>query len=689
MRYSETGVNLEIDLETGNIERVRTDPELMHTLLGGLGTCVKILWDRTGPDTKPFDPENPLIISTGTLTGTPAFSSNRTIVCTISPKTNLLAYPMGGGFFAPELKYAGYDKIIFSNKSPGWVYIWIHNDHVEIRDAGHLLGTGAIEAQDLIREELNEPNAQVAAIGTAGELKSLIATVEMGRGSASRLGAAAVMGDKKIKAIAVRGTKDINLYDGPAFVEHLREMRAFVEHRNANRLSNKYIMTIHTGVGSPQAMEIVEEKWHTTAFAWGNARYRRKDFWTDEIEEAWTKIQYGAIQRFISCYACPQQCGALIWHEDDPPYMAKCFSKLSYLFGAEVEDQHFTWKILSKAFRYGVDSFSTPQVLAFAVELRRDGILSEEEFAGTDAYPPCPPPEDKEGVFLWLLDRIGRGEGIGRVLALGTKAASEMIGKGAEAYAHNLTKGEEQMIIKLGMLDPLYFLMFGTNEKQSVPQIEGNWPQDAFKEYEDRVEWVKDWIHVPHERFKQYFLDWNPKSREGGENMNPHYPTPKIASDIVDWMEEAHNYDDSLGLCCGMGGFCLKPAYHVHNYYKFVSAATGMDVDEFQLRKIIHRSRNLHRAFNLRRGMTRADDKPPADHWRHRFPELEEELLTTYYNFKGWNDDGVPTRLRLEELDLGYVADELEQLGILKKVNPPTREEIKKWEDHRTETWGY
>lgn len=138
-----------------------------------------------------------------------------------------------------------------------------------------------------------------------------------------------------------------------------------------------------------------------------------------------------------------------------------------------------------------------------------------------------------------------------------------------------------------------------------------------------------------------------------------------------------------------MGGFCLKPAYHVKNYYKFVSAATGLDLDEYKLRRIIHRSRNLHRAFNIRRGMTRADEKPPADHWKHRFPELEEELLTTYYHFKGWNDDGVPTRVRLEELDLGYVADELEQRGILKSVPPPTAEEMAEWERRRKEKWGY
>ena len=128
-----------------------------------------------------------------------------------------------------------------------------------------------------------------------------------------------------------------------------------------------------------------------------------------------------------------------------------------------------------------------------------------------------------------------------------------------------------------------------------------------------------------------------------------------------------HNIDDAIGLCAGMGSFCLKPPYHIHNYPKIISAATGMDLDEAGLVKIVNRSRNLHRAFNFKRGLSRADERPPANHWRHRFPELEENILSTYYKFKGWNIDGVPTRERLEGLDLAYVADDLEESGILKK----------------------
>jgi aldehyde:ferredoxin oxidoreductase len=652
MRYAEAGYNLEIDLATGNIERVESDPNITRQHLGGLGTSVKIHWDRVPAETQPFDPENLLIFSTGLFNGTPVFSSNRSVVTFLSPQSGLLAYPMMGGFFAAELKYAGYDKIIFVNKSPTWVYLWIDNDKIELRDATHLQGKGALEVQDLIRAELNEPRAQIAAIGLAGENRVFTASIEQSRSSASRLGGGAVMGDKKIKAIAVRGTRDVNIARPDEFMKELQGVTDYINFRNANPIQD--VPTILSGIGSPQEMVHTDEKWHTENFAWGNARVRRKDFWTKENEENWTKTQLAAIERFVSCFNCPQHCGALVSHNNGPRYMMKCFGKLTYCLGAYVDDLGFNFRILQRATEYGVDSFSTPQILAFAVELYEAGILTDKDFEG------CP--TDKEGRFFWLLDRVVRREGIGDVLADGVYYAARKIGNGAEAYDHNTIKKHEQLPLKLGMLDPLYFLMYSTNEKISITQIEGQWPQSPFPTMEQREAFVKDWPQLPDDKFKKYLLDWEMR----GEMANPYYPTPPIAAEIVDWMEMLHNIDDATGICCGMSSFCLKPPYHIHNYPKLISAATGLDIDEAELRKIANRNRNLHRALNNRKGMTRADEKPPADHWKKRYPELEEELLSTYYKFKGWNHDGIPTRQKLEELDLAYVADDLEQRGILK-----------------------
>ena len=652
MRYAEAGYYLEIDLARGNIERVATDRQLLEQHLGGLGTSVKEHWDRVPPEVEAFDPENLLIFSTGLLTGTPAFSANRTVISFVSPQSGTLAYPMMGGFFAAEMKYAGYDKIIFRNKSPEWVYLWVNNDKVEIRDASHLQGKGAVETQEIIRKELNQPKAQVAAIGLAGENRVFTASIEQARSSASRLGGGAVMGDKKIKAVAVRGTQDVFLADPEAFMKELRGVKDYINFRNANPI--KDVMTILSGIGSPQEMLHTDEKWHTENFTWGNARTRRRDFWTEEIDASWTKSQHAAVKRLISCYNCPQHCGALISHKDTPRYMAKCFGKLTYAMAAYVDDLDFSWKILQRATEYGVDSFSTPQILAFAVELYEAGILTDKDFAG------CP--SDKEGRFFWLLDRVVRREGIGDVLADGVYFAARKIGNGAEAFDHNTIKKHEQLPIKLGTMDPLYYLMYVTNEKISITQMEGQWPQSAFPTREQREEFVRDWPQIPDEKFKQYVLDWEMR----GEKAIPYFPTPDMCCEIVDWMEMMHNIDDAVGMCCGMSSFCLKPPYHIHNYPKLISAATGLDLDKEGLKQIVNRSRNLHRAYNNRKGITRKDEKPPEDHWKRRFPELEEKLLSTYYDYKGWNQDGIPTRKRLEELDLGYVADDLETRGILK-----------------------
>lgn len=649
MRYAETGFNLEIDLTRGSIERVATDPRDTELYLGGLGTSAKILWDRVPPETEPFSPENLLIFSAGLLCGTPATGCNRTIVSTVSPQTLLMAFSMMGGFWAPELKYAGYDKVIFRGKSPNLVYLWINNDKVELRDATHLKGKGVVETTELIRKELKEPKAQVASIGLAGENKVYFASIEQGRSSASRQGIGAIMGDKGLKAIAVRGTKDVNVARPAEFIGLCNEVHQYIKFRNENPIPN--VMPILAGLGSPQEMKVHDEKWHTENFMWGNSRVRRKDFWNDEIARQWAQTLDTMRTRLISCYNCPMTCGATISPPGLPTYMMKCFSKLTYTMAA-FSDLDFGLNIAQKATEYGVDGFSAPQVMAFALELYENGILTDTDFPGM--------PSDNEGRFYWLLDRIVRREGIGDVLANGTYWAAKQIGKGAEAYAHNNIKKHEQLPLKLSMLNPIYFLMYATGEKINITQIEGQFPQAPFVTKEEREAFVKDWIQVPDEKFKQYFLDWEPR----GEKSMPFYPTVEMCCDIVDWQERMHYIDDALGMCSGLSSFPLKPPYHIHNYPKFISAGAGVDMDEDKLTQAAKRYRTLVRAYNVRRGMRRKDDKPPENHWKKRFPELEKELLDAYYKFKGWNNEGIPTKESLHELGLDYVVEDFERRGI-------------------------
>jgi len=332
MRCAETGFNLEIDLSRGSIDKVETDPGLTELHLGGLGTNAKILWDRVPPETEPFSPDNLLIFGTGLLCGTPAIGANRTIVSTYSPQTLLMAYSMMGGFWAPELKHAGYDKVIIRGKSPNLVYLWINDDKVEIRDASHLQGKGAVETEGLIRQELKEPGAQVAAIGLAGENRVYFASIEHGRSSASRMGIGAVMGDKGLKAIAVRGTKDVNIAQPAEFIKLCNEVLQYIKVREEKPIPG--VMPILAGLGSPQEMKLIDEEWHTTNFMWGNSRTRRKDFWNKEIEEKWRETQESVRTRLISCYNCPMKCGATISVPGISTYMMKCFSKLTYTMAA-------------------------------------------------------------------------------------------------------------------------------------------------------------------------------------------------------------------------------------------------------------------------------------------------------------------------------------------------------------------
>jgi len=652
MRYAETGFNLEVDLTRGNIERVATDPGETDLYLGGLGTNAKILWERVPPEVEPFSPDNLLIFSTGLLCGTPAVGCNRTIVSTISPQTRLMAFSMMGGFWAPELKYAGYDKVILRGKSPDLVYLWINNDRVEIRDAAHLKGMGATETAEMIKQELKEPRAQVVSIGMAGENRVYFASIEQGRSSASRGGIGAVMGDKGVKAIAVRGTNDINIAEPEKFMDLCNEVLAYIKWREDKPIPG--VMPILAGLGSPQEMIVHDEKWHTENFMWGNSRTRRKGFWTDEIAEAWTSTMENARTRLVSCYNCPMKCGATISMPGMPNYMMKCFSKLTYTMAA-FSDLDFGLRIAQKATEYGVDGFSTPQVMAFGLELLEAGILKDSDFEGM--------PEENDEKFYWLLDRIVRREGIGDVLANGTHWAAEQIGNGAHEYAHNNIKKHEQLPLKLSMLNPIYFLMYCTGEKMNITQIEGQFPQAPFPKREHREKFVEDWVQVPDEKFKQYFVDWELR----GDNSIPYYPTPQMASEIVDWMERMHYIDDSLGMCAGLSSFPLKPPYHMHNYPTFITAGAGIDMDEDRLTMAARRNRTLVRAINIMRGMRRKDDRPPENHWKKRFPELEKELLDTYYRFRGWNDEGIPTKETLLEMDLDYVADEFLKRGILKE----------------------
>jgi len=644
MRYAETGYNLEIDLTRGSIDKVETDHRITEQFLGGQGSAARLLWDNVPPDADAFSPDNLLIFSAGLLHGTPVPAANRTSVNTFSPQTNLMSHSLFGGFFGPEMKYAGYDKIVIRGKSPDLVYLYINNDKVEIRDASHLAGKGSTETGDLIKQELKDQKVQVAAIGLAGENRVFMASIDHNHASAAR-GVGVVMGDKRLKAIAVRGTKDVHVANPAGLYE--------LSHNMHNKIAGS------DGCGDWMAVD-EDDSFHHNHFAWGNARKRLLNYWSDELQDRWTRLKYDHMERMTGCYNCPKKCRIVIKWPGRPRFAYKCFGKDTYHMAA-FQELDFSYDILGVAQEYGVDSYSTPQVMAFALELLEAGILKDTDFPGM--------PADTRGRFFYLLEKIVRREGIGDVLANGVSHAAIQIGNGAEAFDHNTTKKFEQLPIKLGKVNPAYFLMIATGEKMSITQIEGSFPQDPLPTKEARQNFVDKWEAVPDDKFKNYFLNWEKRNEISDE----------ATCDIVDWNEAMHYIDDSIGLCGFVssfrGQFGGDVAYHMNNIPQVISLASGMDKDKDTLWQDFKRIRTMVRAVNVRRGLRRQDERPPEDHWAVRDEQMEQALLDKYYAYKGWNKEGIPTRQTLESLDMKYVADDLEQRGILTTAEGTPAEE--------------
>ena len=635
---------LEIDLSNRSIEKKEIPPEILNLHLGGIGFCVRELWHRITPDTDPFSEENVIIFSPGLLCGSLVIGANRTVISSISPQTRLVAFSNLGGFWGPELKAAGYEYLIVKGKAPELVYIFINNEKVEIRSAKHLRGLSVYDTIKEIKKELKDPNIKAISIGLAGENRVFFASIECEKSSASRLGLGAVMGSKNLKAVAVRGTKDIYIHDPQTFMKEYNDVLDFIKYRMKHPL--KGVMPIHAYIGSPQEMRIDDEEWHTTNFAWGNARVRRKDFWNEKIAKEWAETLHKARKRFVGCFNCPVGCSAIIQIPGYPTYVMKCFSKLTYVFAAMVDNLDFGLRIASIAQGYGVDGYSTPQVIAFALELYENGILTDKDLKGM--------PKDKEGQFFWLLEKIVRREGIGDILADGVYWAARRIGKGAEKFDHNTIKKHEQVPIKLGRLNPIYFLMWSTGEKANITQIEGQIPQSPLPK-ELREEFVKDWIQIPtgkEERFKNFILKWGDPGTEF-----PFWPPIDLVCELVEWQETMHYVDDTLGLCAGLSSFAYKPPYHIHNLPIIVKSVTGIEMDEQTLWDTAQRNRTLLRMLNIRRGLKREDEKPPEDHWKKRYPEYEKKLLDEYYKYRGWDENGVPTEQTLKRFKLDFVLD--------------------------------
>ncbi|MDP3880471.1 MAG: aldehyde ferredoxin oxidoreductase C-terminal domain-containing protein [Dehalococcoidales bacterium] len=648
MWYGWAGATLEIDLSRGKIEKVVTDRQLTEDFLGGKGTNAKILWDRVPPEVDAFSPDNLLIVSAGVLSGTLVPGANRTIITFKSPVMGIKYYCTMGGFFGPQLKQAGYDTIIFSGKSPVPVYLWIDDDHVELRNASHIWGKGNLETRQTIQEELKDENIEIMSIGLAGENRVAAASIEGSYSvSASRGGGGVVMGDKNLKAIAVRGTGDVNVFNGARLFE-LSE--PILERSIIRNEANWKEMWLGAGLvtANPGAVG------HFSGDVSPEVQQKVKGY---------SKMTKGYYQdtktRDAACFNCSMPCKRVFAFEGYH-VAGKCQWNTAGVINSQVMNPRYGLKYYALCQKHGLDDISLSQYIGFAIDLYRRGILTREDTDGVELEWGNPE------IVYDLIEKIARRQGIGDVLADGLYLAAQRIGRGAENYTY-LTK----------KLEPLPFdvrglahraLPIATIDKadrtRGLSGTYGMWERPR----EEREAYIKAGFFQYPEEFKQYFLsDFDPSGQDYEAMIQ-----------FMSYNEEILALTDATGFCFFWTNFGTFPPINNRPLMaELVSAATGMDIDEAGMTEIAQRIGHLVRAYNVREGIRRKDDDM-ADTFYEKSPEpphrqidraLFNKWLDRYYELKGWDNDGIPTGGALHEIGLEYVRQDLEQRRIL---TPPS-----------------
>jgi len=425
------GVILEIDLTTGTIEKREYSAEDVEKFVGGRGLGMKILWDRLSePGINPLSPENPLMFMPGPFSGFPIPSASRTTVVTKSPHTSPLqsdysyastvCYSSMGGFFGPEIRFAGYDGIVVIGKAPSPVYIMIDDDEIEIRDAQQFWGMKTDEFDKIFIEELGDQRFKTCYIGPAGEnLVEYACIINTAARAAGRGGTGCVMGSKNLKAIAIRGSQMPETADHKQFLEFLEKTRnsvllklakPFLSNGTASGLE---LLNIAGGVTVKNYREgTFPDMWKI------GARSSRKNIWV----------------RDFACYCCPIACkksgilrksSSAILSHDSPEY------ETGTMFGANllISDLDGLLKAISAGDDYGLDIVSTGNVIGFLMEAYEEGYINKDFLDGIDLT------WGNVDAVLHMIEKIAKREGIGDLAARGVKELSQVIGSGSERFA--------------------------------------------------------------------------------------------------------------------------------------------------------------------------------------------------------------------------------------------------------------
>ena len=629
-----------IDLTTGEIESRPIPLEVRRKFLGGRGLDAYLLYNHAPEGCDPLGPDNVLLISGGILTATCASATARTHIMAKSPLTGLLGSANMGGFFAPELAWAGFHHLLIKGRAEKPVYLFVHDGEIEIRDAANVWGLSATECQWAIRDELGDEEIKACVIGQAGENLVRYANVMTGiKNAGGRTGMGCVMGSKNLKAVAARGTMDVEI-SRPA--EALEYNKRFID----QIVSSKVNQTQGT-LGTPFI-------WGATN-SWGGVRNRNFQFnqleYADDVEpERIDEIAEETIgpHHMTGCYGCQVHCRAQYkipsgpykgTYDEGPEYTSQgafagepdCRSAETVLVGNHLVNQ------------YGVDNLEIGSIISWAMELYEKGIITGEQTDGLELT------FGNDEALLEMVHRICLRKGwLGDVLADGGIPASKKIGKDSFSY-----------LIQVKGMSNLH------SDERATPALALNIATASRGSDHLRSRPAIDLYHLPEPVLRKIYS--SPVPYDGP--LSSEHTSYEGKAWQVFWQENTYMGVDCLGICKYHTVFLGATLPNFEDWPKVLLYNTGLEFTPTELWEIAERCNMMERLFNLREGLDR-DDLEKGDMLNHRYfdePVLRgapgvvglsidrERFLgmrAEFYEHKGLDENGVPKPETLERLGI-------------------------------------
>ena len=612
-----------VDLSKGKIV-INDIPNKMRRLyLGGRGIDMYLLYNHIKPGIDALGPENTLTIGAGLLGGIPALGSGRYDISAKSPLTGAVGDSNMGGFFAAELRFAGFDHLAIRGIAEKPVYLWIHDGEIEIKDASHLWGKDTFETQTAITEDHHDDEIESMVIGIAGENLVRFANVRTGmKNSGGRTGMGCVMGSKKLKAIAARGTMDLEFAYPDELLDYCKEM------------NDKITGTRWVKAQQRWGSMIIYSNTNTTGLIrCRNFQYNRMEK-GDVLEcENMDKYSIG----MSGCYACSVHCRHR-YILTEGPYAPLFGEGPEYTsqgaFGTEPDCPSLETVLVANHLvnKYGIDTLEIGSIIAWAMELYEKGIIDEKmtdglrlEWGNCDAV-------------IEMIHKIAKREGFGNILADGILPAIEKIGKESEYYAiqvkgmSNLHSDERPTpSFALGIATSTR----GSDHLRSRPAL--------------------DLYGLPEDVLKEIY----------GGPVSSDYTSYDGKSRMVWWHELSYAVVDSLGLCKFQTTFLAVNAPRYEEWTKLIYYTTGMKFSKEELMTVGERIYTTERMFNIREGFSRKDDTLVERYFKEPTPigfpmarnknidrKKFERMLNEYYALHGWSLEGEPTEQTLKKLEL-------------------------------------